>query len=98
MLAPSNPDEVLRADRPVGLKDRSKVRLLLAMAAFSLVYILIAGRLMHLAMTPDQPSIAYRTAQDAISAARPDIIDRQGRILATDLKTYSPLCRTPPDS
>lgn len=70
-------------------RDDSRLRLVLAMVAFCAVYALIAGRLVQLALTPDQPSIAYRTAQDAISAARPDIIDRNGLILATDLKTYS---------
>lgn len=84
-----------QSDRPARLKlarapiDQTKVRLVLAMVAFTAVYTLIAGRLIHLGLTPDRPSIAYRTAQDAISAARPDITDRNGLILATDLKTFS---------
>lgn len=69
--------------------EQAKVRLVLAMVLFTGVYALIAGRLVHLGFTPDRPSIAYRTAQDAISAARPDVTDRNGLILATDLKTYS---------
>lgn len=95
VVSPSSVAVADRSDRPARLKlarapiDQTKVRLVLAMVAFTAVYTLIAGRLIHLGMTPDRPSIAYRTAQDAISAARPDITDRNGLILATDLKTFS---------
>ena len=103
MLAPSIRHAVapvpaggpVKPRRPIRLQigkssaDQARVRLVLAMVAFTAVYGLIAGRLVHLGLTPDRPSIAYRTAQDAISAARPDVTDRNGLILATDLKTFS---------
>ena len=99
---PVRPEQKIKKTKPVrpaqlklggSLSDRGsdqgKARLALAMVAFTLVYGLIAGRLVQLGMTPDRPSVAYRTAQDSVSAARPDVTDRNGLILATDLKTFS---------
>ena len=64
-------------------------RLLLAGLVFASVYLTIAGRLVWFGLTPDRPSVAYLTAQDSVSAARPDILDRNGETLATDIRTAS---------
>ncbi|GAB5375172.1 MAG: penicillin-binding protein 2 [Acuticoccus sp.] len=65
-------------------------RILLAVVATAGIFTLIAGRLVTLGMEPaiaaDGPAIS---PLDAIQAARPDIIDRNGEVLATDLATAS---------
>ncbi|MTI45434.1 cell division protein FtsI (penicillin-binding protein 3) [Roseibium hamelinense] len=66
-----------------------KSRVYLAMAAFAMVYIAIAGRLVVLAQMDEAPSSAWISAQDSVSASRPDLVDRNGEILATDIKTAS---------
>lgn len=69
--------------------DAMHSRLLLATVVFASVYVVIAGRLVWFGLTPDRPSVAYLTAQDSVSAARPDILDRNGEVLATDIRTAS---------
>ena len=59
------------------------------MLAFGGVYGIIAVRLIMFAVTGDAPRRAPRHAQDAIATARPDIVDRNGEILATDVKSPS---------
>ncbi|WP_428642659.1 peptidoglycan D,D-transpeptidase FtsI family protein [Roseibium sp.] len=66
-----------------------KARVYMAMLAFACVYVAIAGRLVMLAQMEEAPSRAWISAQDSISASRPDLIDRNGEILATDIKTAS---------
>ncbi len=66
-----------------------KSRVYVAMLAFACVYVAIAGRLVMLAQMEEAPSHAWITAQDSVSASRPDLIDRNGEILATDIKTAS---------
>jgi len=64
-------------------------RLKLAMMAFGAVYLVIAGRLMLLAtMTPDTP-VHYLDPGQQVSHARPDILDRNGNVLATDIMVPS---------
>lgn len=66
-----------------------KSRVYFAMAAFAAAYIAIGARLVHLAEIDEPPSSAWISAQDSISASRPDLVDRNGEILATDIKTAS---------
>lgn len=66
-----------------------KARVYLAMMAFACVYVAIAGRLVYLAQMDEGPSRAWISAQDSIAAARPDLVDRNGEILATDITTSS---------
>jgi cell division protein FtsI (penicillin-binding protein 3) len=66
---------------------RSRVRL--AMFAFAAVFVVISGRLVFLGMSELPPSAAWRSAQDAVAATRPDILDRNGEILATDIRSVS---------
>lgn len=73
----------LRADKSAG-------RLVVVGMAFIGIFGVIAGRLVLLATTPQEitGSISRAAASD-ISAARPDIVDRNGEILATDVKVFS---------
>src|SRR5436309_1162299 len=73
------------ADR--GAKARARVAL--AIAAFAAVYAVIAGRLVMHAIAPDVHVARRSTAQDAVATARPDILDRNGEVLATDVKAPS---------
>lgn len=66
-----------------------KARVYLAMMAFACVYIAIGGRLVYLAQMDDGPARPWISAGNSISAARPDLIDRNGEILATDITTSS---------
>ncbi|WP_248304790.1 penicillin-binding protein 2 [Breoghania sp. L-A4] len=59
------------------------------MVFFAGVYGLIALRLVSLGMATEAPATAYIGAQQAIAASRPDLLDRNGEILATDIKTAS---------
>ena len=51
------------------------------------LYVVICGKLIYLGLKPEPTAI--RRVADAVAAARPDILDRNGEILATDVKTMS---------
>ena len=69
---------------------KARARVGFAMLAFAAIYAVIGGRLAMFALGADGHSSARRAAaQDAIATARPDIVDRNGDILATDVKAPS---------
>ena len=68
-------------------KARARVRL--AMLAFSAVFAVIALRLVMYGVMGDTHNGRRGGAQDAVATARPDILDRNGEILATDIKAAS---------
>ncbi|MHA1188947.1 MAG: peptidoglycan D,D-transpeptidase FtsI family protein [Alphaproteobacteria bacterium] len=70
---------------PVG---QSKWRVVLAMGGFGLLFSAVAVRLVMLCVFGD-PVSGGRGAVDTVAAARPDIVDRNGEILATDIRTAS---------
>ena len=67
---------------------KSKARVGLAILLFALGYAVIAGRLALYAAS-DNTTVRRAYAADAVATARPDILDRNGEILATDVKTAS---------
>nr|WP_046863243.1 penicillin-binding protein 2 [Microvirga massiliensis] len=69
--------------------DKSTARVGVVTLAFTALFGLIAGRLVMLAVTSDNVSETRRATASEISSARPDIVDRNGEILATDVKTVS---------
>jgi cell division protein FtsI (penicillin-binding protein 3) len=69
--------------------DKSRQRLVLLGAVFLGLYGTIGARLVQLAVAPDNPQSLRRAAGESISAARPDIVDRNGVVLATDIRTVS---------
>jgi cell division protein FtsI (penicillin-binding protein 3) len=69
--------------------DKSTARVRLASLCFVGLFGLIGGRLVYLAVTSDNSSGVRRAASSEISAARPDIVDRNGVVLATDVKMVS---------
>jgi cell division protein FtsI (penicillin-binding protein 3) len=68
---------------------KAKARLGLAIVAFAAIYCVIALRLVIFAEQSDGHGARRSVGQDAVATARPDILDRNGQILATDLKAPS---------
>lgn len=75
--------------RPVDRRVKARARVGLAILAFGVIYCVIAVRLMVFAVQSDPHAAQRRVSHDAVATARPDILDRNGRILATDVKTPS---------
>lgn len=67
---------------------KARARVGLAMLAFGGVYGIIAVRLIMFAVNGDTHA-ERRASRDAIATARPDILDRNGAVLATDVKSPS---------
>ena len=68
---------------------KARGRIGLTMIAFTAVYAVIAGRLIVYAVTPDSHTARRGNASDAVATARPDILDRRGEVLATDVRMPS---------
>ena len=81
--------QLLLYGRSVDRTRKSQARLGLAILAFALVYAIIAFRLVLYATTADTHTVRRGGSTDAVATARPDILDRNGEILAIDLKTPS---------
>jgi len=65
---------------------RPRNRVLMTMAVFFAIYATIAGRLVYFGiLEPDEGS----GPASRVTAARPDIVDRNGEVLATDINTAS---------
>jgi cell division protein FtsI (penicillin-binding protein 3) len=75
--------------RNVDRDKKAKARLGLAILAFSLVYLIIAGRLLLYGIAPESHVARRAVNSDAVATARPDILDRNGNVLATDVLTPS---------
>ncbi|MGA0597114.1 peptidoglycan D,D-transpeptidase FtsI family protein [Enterovirga sp. CN4-39] len=69
--------------------DKSSTRVGWVMFGFMALFCLILGRLAMLAITPEEPEGIRRFADASTSAARPDILDRNGEVLATDVRSVS---------
>jgi cell division protein FtsI (penicillin-binding protein 3) len=75
--------------RNVDRAAKARARVGLAIVAFAAIYAVIGGRLVMFAVGGDTHGARRTAAQDAIATARPDIVDRNGEVLATDIKTPS---------
>jgi cell division protein FtsI (penicillin-binding protein 3) len=75
--------------RNVDRAAKARARIGLAIAVFALGYAVIAGRLVMFAVAPDSNLAKRVSAADAVATARPDILDRNGEILATDVRMPS---------
>lgn len=69
--------------------DKGRPRLLVTMCLFIAIFGTYAGRLVQLALAPEERRSATRSNGDAIATSRPDVLDRNGIILATDVKQPS---------
>jgi cell division protein FtsI (penicillin-binding protein 3) len=75
--------------RNVDRAAKARARVGLAILVFAAVYAVIAGRLIMFAVGADSHGARRTASQDAIATSRPDIVDRNGEILATDVKAPS---------
>ena len=75
--------------RNVDRAEKARVRVGLAILLFAAVYAVLAGRLVMFAVGADSHGARRAGSQDAIATARPDIVDRNGEVLATDVKAPS---------
>ncbi|HLW92867.1 MAG TPA: penicillin-binding transpeptidase domain-containing protein, partial [Roseiarcus sp.] len=69
--------------------DKSGARIRLIALGLFLGYAGIGGRLILLGLSHEPPQTLKVAADAAVSGARPDLLDRNGEILATDVKTMS---------
>ncbi|BCM20488.1 peptidoglycan D,D-transpeptidase FtsI family protein [Mesorhizobium sp. J8] len=65
---------------------KARTRIVMTMAVFFTIYSTIAGRLVYLGM--QNPDLSGGP-ESRVTASRPDIVDRNGEVLATDIKTAS---------
>ena len=76
--------------RNVDRAAKARARVGLAILAFAAVYAVIAVRLVMFAVdAPTPASPIAPVSGDAVATARPDILDRNGEILATDVRAPS---------
>ena len=75
--------------RNVDRSAKARARVGLAILAFAAIYTVIGGRLVMFAVGADNHGTRRAATQDAVATARPDIVDRNGAILATDVKAPS---------
>ena len=68
---------------------KARARVGLAILVFAAVYCVIAARLVMFAVIPDSRAARHGPSGDAIATARPDILDRRGEVLATDVRVPS---------
>jgi cell division protein FtsI (penicillin-binding protein 3) len=68
---------------------KARARVGLAILAFAAVYSVIAVRLVMFAVFPESHIVRRTGSQERVSTARPDIVDRNGQILATDVRSPS---------
>lgn len=68
---------------------RLKLRSLLVAGSMVVAFAAVAGQLVWLAARGGAPRLASITAPSSTSFARPDIVDRNGRLLATDVEVHS---------
>lgn len=68
--------------------DKSTWRIRLVALGFACLFGVIGGRLVYFGMKPEPQSLR-RAASEAVSRPRPDLVDRNGEILATDIKVMS---------
>ncbi len=68
--------------------EKSDRRIRIVAVCFGLVYCVIAGKLIWLGFKPNPQSMRAAAAA-ASAAARPDMLDRNGEVLATDVRVMS---------
>ncbi|MEA2894843.1 MAG: hypothetical protein QOJ84_458, partial [Bradyrhizobium sp.] len=68
--------------RTVDRAAKARARVGFAIVAFAAIYAVIAARLIMFAVVGDNHGARRTASQDAIATARPDIVDRNGEVLA----------------
>jgi cell division protein FtsI (penicillin-binding protein 3) len=68
---------------------KARARIVLAILAFIGVYLVIGTRLVMFGIASNSHTVHRVVSDDAVATARPDILDRNGEILATDVRVPS---------
>jgi cell division protein FtsI (penicillin-binding protein 3) len=68
---------------------KARARVGLAIVVFTIGYAVIGGRLVMFAAVPERELARRAGTADAVATARPDVLDRNGEILATDVRVPS---------
>ena len=68
---------------------KARARIGLTILAFAIVYSIIAARLVLFGLASNNHAAHRVVSSDAIATARPDILDRNGTVLATDVRVPS---------
>jgi cell division protein FtsI (penicillin-binding protein 3) len=74
--------------RPKRSQDLMRRRIRIAIGFFSLAYLLLVGRLVMFGLMPPSSGVAG-DPNAGLGTGRPDLVDRNGEILATDIKMSS---------
>ncbi len=80
---------VLATRLPLTRLDRSGSRIRAVVLGVFVAYAAIGAKLVALGLSHDPPQSLKGDADRAVSGARPDLLDRNGELLATDIKTMS---------
>ena len=64
-------------------------RLFVVAAVFALAYLSVAVRLLDMTKRGDVAELAAAAVEEGPKRARPDVVDRTGKLLATDLRVAS---------
>ena len=75
--------------RPKPRPDTSRVRIRLAAVVFTLAFAMIIGRMVMLGLADAPAGVGGGRADAGLLTSRPDLVDRNGEVLAADLKTAS---------
>ncbi|WP_421722837.1 peptidoglycan D,D-transpeptidase FtsI family protein [Bauldia sp.] len=78
---------VLARSPTPGAAMRTRIRV--AMGVFALAFLVIIGRLVSFGIMEPAAGNSYVDPNAAIATSRPDLIDRNGEVLAADIKTAS---------
>lgn len=70
-------------------QDQMRNRILVAVGAFAIAYMVIIGRLIAFGVMEPAPASTYSDPNSGVATSRPDLVDRNGEILATDIKMAS---------
>ncbi|MGZ8329512.1 MAG: peptidoglycan D,D-transpeptidase FtsI family protein [Rhodoplanes sp.] len=81
--------QALLYDKNIDRARKTKARIGLAVLCFAFVYFVIAARLVLFAVAPDSHVARRAGSSDAVATARPEILDRNGEVLATDVRVPS---------
>ncbi len=87
------PSEANRQDRAKQRfqpqRDEIRIRIRVAAILFAMIYLVIIGRLVMFGLAEPASEHAYVDPNEAIATSRPDLIDRNGEILAADINMAS---------
>lgn len=89
MSGTSNRDVRVRVEIARRHRRSNRARLMIMAVVLLLSFAAVSGRLIALGLKPhEMPSLALAQERVQHALARPDIVDRHGRLLATDISVY----------